>query len=273
VAGLLIPSGVSPNAVSVMGVAAMGLAAACYLGLAWPWGVLAGFVFHLGWHVLDGADGDLARRTGRSSTSGEIVDGICDHVSHLILYGALGWMLSGQIGAWAWAAMVLAGASRGLQSSCYEDARRSYRRWALDSGSIRQTLQAERARSSGLWGKASTALAAAYLGWSRLVRADDRQVDAAMARLVEAGDGQAKAARDLYRRLQRPQVKRASVLSTNYETLAVAACLLAGSPGGFFAVEIILLNLAMMTVILVQRGVYRRLLEGLARIEAGDRPA
>jgi phosphatidylglycerophosphate synthase len=37
-------------------------------------------MLHMGWHVLDGADGDLARMTGRASPQGELFDGICDYV-------------------------------------------------------------------------------------------------------------------------------------------------------------------------------------------------
>src|SRR6478752_4742420 len=78
---LLIPTGITPNVVSILGVVAATAAAAAYALVIWPvdflpgiglnLGALVGFACHLAWHVLDGADGDLARRTGKSSPIGE----------------------------------------------------------------------------------------------------------------------------------------------------------------------------------------------------------
>ena len=99
----LIPTGITPNAVSALSVVMMATACACYALLPWPAGAFAGLLFQFLWHVFDGADGDLARRTGRSSPVGEIVDGVCDHLSHLILYLTLGALLARQVGPWGWA--------------------------------------------------------------------------------------------------------------------------------------------------------------------------
>src|SRR5918999_275139 len=74
---LLRPTGISPNAVSVIGMLLVWAAAAAYAGLAWPQSVAIGLALHLSWHVVDGADGDLARLTSRSSPTGELVDGVC----------------------------------------------------------------------------------------------------------------------------------------------------------------------------------------------------
>jgi len=260
VATLLIPTGVSPNTVSALGVVMMALACGCYLGLPWPWSALVGLLFHIAWHVFDGADGDLARRTGRSSTNGEIVDGICDHLSHLILYLTLGWLLSRQMGPWAWAITVASAASRALHATAYESARRNYRRWVHNVGWLRQNLgAAERAGRSSLWGRLSTGLGRVYLGMSRLVSADDRQVDAAMARLVSAGGGRAEAARKVYARRQRPLVKMASALSTNWETVGVFLSLLAGSALYFLVFQAVALNLVMAAVVLAERRNYARI--------------
>src|ERR1700676_2404981 len=85
---VLIATPATPNQVSVASVFMAGGAALCYAQLAWPWNALAGLAFQFAWHVLDGADGDLARRTGRASTVGELVDGICDHLSQALIYVA-----------------------------------------------------------------------------------------------------------------------------------------------------------------------------------------
>ena len=71
----LHPTGVSPHAVSIAGMLLVWGAAHAYTRMGWPEGVLIGFALHLLWHVVDGADGDLARLTGKSSPMGELVDG------------------------------------------------------------------------------------------------------------------------------------------------------------------------------------------------------
>jgi hypothetical protein len=68
---------VTPNMVSVFGGLMVVAAGIVYANLAWPVGAALGMALHMGWHVVDGADGDLARMTGRSSPIGEMVDGVC----------------------------------------------------------------------------------------------------------------------------------------------------------------------------------------------------
>ena len=264
---LLIPTGISPNAVSVLGVAMASLAAAAYAALAWPWNAVIGLLFHIAWHVFDGADGDLARRTGRSSPNGEIVDGICDHVSHLIIYVVLALILQRSIGAWAWPLSAASLASRAMQATGYETIRRNYRRWSYGVNWLRQELPRSAAREpDSLWRRFSTPLAAAYLRISKVSSADDRQIEAAMSRIMSAGGAPAAAARDLYRQRQRPMVRRAFWLSTNYETLAIFLSLLAGSPVYFLVFQLTVLNLVLAGVVTAQRRSYAALLVELDAI-------
>ena len=262
---ILAPTGISPNAVSVMGVVMMACACACYAILPWPWGPAAGLVFHLSWHVFDGADGQLARRTGKSSPMGEIIDGVCDHVSHLILYLVLGDILARSLGGWGWALATVSGLARALQAMSYETARRNYRRWVHGVSWIRQDVG--KAAKAGAAGRAGAALASLYLAIARSVRADDAEIEAVMARLA-VDPRKAAAARALYQAQMMGQVKRASWLSTNWETLGVFASLLAGSPLYFLVFQAVALNLWMALCVDGQRRSYRRLLpqlEALAR--------
>ena len=120
----LVPTGVSPNAVSVLGGLLICAAAYFYTQVAWPAGALIGFACHLLWHVVDGADGDLARMTGKASPTGEIIDGICDYAGHVVLYVALAAMLAESIGGWAWAWGWAAGLSHVVQTNHAESQRR-----------------------------------------------------------------------------------------------------------------------------------------------------
>ena len=101
-----------------------------YAGLAWPVGAALGMALHMGWHVVDGADGDLARMTGRSSPIGEMVDGVCDYASHIVLYLILGRSCRTKLGSSAvptgWVLLVIAGVSHAVQSNHVEVQRRQY---------------------------------------------------------------------------------------------------------------------------------------------------
>src|SRR4051794_9703564 len=69
----LQPTGITPNAVSVIGGLCIVAAGLLYTELSWPVSVALGLTAHLLWHVFDGADGDLARMTGRTSPRGEMI--------------------------------------------------------------------------------------------------------------------------------------------------------------------------------------------------------
>ena len=266
---LLIPTGISPNAVSALSVVMMALACACYALLPWPVGAFAGLGFHFLWHVFDGADGDLARRTGKSSPLGEIVDGVCDHLSHLILYLTLGTLLARQMGSLGWVLTVISATSRAFQAVCYENTRRTYRRWVYGVNWIRQDLakaeaevEAKGASRIGVW------LAGIYLGASAWVRADDSRVEALMGQILPQGGAKAAQARALCQAEGQPLVRRASLLSTNWETVGVFLTILAGSPLYFLVFQATVINLVMAAVVLGQVRRYARLapqLQALAR--------
>ena len=126
---MLAPTGISPNAVSVFGMLLVCGAAWAYTQIAWPFGWLIGFALHLSWHVVDGADGDLARLTGRQSSRGELVDGVCDYAGHILLYMLLAAMGAEWLGGWSWTLAAFAGAAHILQTNQAETQRRSYLFW------------------------------------------------------------------------------------------------------------------------------------------------
>ncbi len=235
----LIATPVTPNQVSVASVFLAAAGAACYAWAAWPWGPIAGLACFFAWHVLDGADGDLARRTARASTSGELVDGICDHVSQGLLYVALAIVLGRSLGGWAWA--IAAAACHFVQANAYETGRKTYRRWVYGATWMRQNPDSL-ARTDAVRG----ALAGAYLWVSGLANPGEARIEAAMGPRLAEGAASAEAARALYRRLYAPLVKASSVLGGNTRTLAAFASLLAGAPLWFFAFEIVILNLALI---------------------------
>src|SRR3954471_18230839 len=69
ISGWLVPlfhqRDIHPNTVSLAGAVSGAIAAVCYYNYEHTAAAVAGFLFMLGWHVFDGADGQLARLSGK----------------------------------------------------------------------------------------------------------------------------------------------------------------------------------------------------------------
>ena len=261
-ARLLRPTGITPNAVSVLGMLCIWGAAAAYVGLAWPLSVLIGLALHMLWHVVDGADGDLARLTGRSSPTGEIVDGVCDYAGHAPLYFALAAVLDDQIGLWAWPLGVVAAASHAAQTNHAETQRRSYLWWAYGVPWLKHAQAAgdEVFKARNWFTLSFGGMARLYLRAADAMTPDTRLVDSAVAR----------AARDprraaLIRRLTRRAARRSLILQKlvgpNPRTIILGASMALGSPLYFFLAEAVVLNLLLFWSVRHHNAVGRRLAE------------
>ena len=230
----LAPTRVTPDMVSAAGALAIMLAALAYAQGGWPWGAVIGLALHMGWHVLDGADGDLARMTGRASPHGELWDGICDYAGHIVLYLTLGAMAATQIGAGAWALMIAAGASRVVQAAHYEGARRQYSLAVYGTGWMASDAQPADA------GKRRHPFVVYYLWLTGLIVPHGAELIAA----VRDPDRSA-ALRNAMQARGGEWLGPISPLSANYRTLAVGAALLAGRPQWYFLFEVVVLGAAL----------------------------
>ena len=265
-ARLLKPTGISPNAVSVLGCLLIVGAAWAYTGLAWPQGVVAGFTLHLLWHVADGADGDLARLTGKSSPAGELVDGVCDVAGHVVLYVALAAMLQHQIGGWAWPLAVAAGASHIVQSTHVETQRRSYLWWAYGIPWLKhaQAPGDAKFRRANRFSITYAWMAPAYVGLANALNPFSARVDAAVD--AAASDRMRRAAiRRLVRRASRGSLRFQKIVGANPRTILLGVSMALGSPLYYFLVETVLLNLALSVSVRHHNVVGRRLAERLER--------
>ncbi len=227
---------VTPNQVSVVSVAFAAAGAFSYLRLEWPWSAIIGLIALFGWHVLDGADGDLARRTGRASVSGELVDGICDHLSQALIYVAFALILQRHLGASAWAIAATAAVSHFVQANAYETGRKTYRRWVYGAAWMRQGFSGANPMQRALSGL--------YLLLSDL--SDPREAEVTAAMTASGGGTPTDAARELYKNLYAPLVKQSFILSSNTRTIVGFLSMLAGDPIWFFLFEIVGLNLALV---------------------------
>ena len=264
----LAPTGTSPNAVSVAGALIVAAAAAAYTGLGWPESVLVGFLLHMSWHVVDGADGDLARMTGKASPVGELVDGACDYAGHGILYVALAAFLDDSIGLWAWPLATAAAFSRAAQSNHAESERRTYL-WRAYGVPWLQHAHAsgdELFRRPGWHARLLAGLGSGYVRLSTAMSPHSGAVEAAVDR---CGDDPRQKLRihRLCRTASRRSLFLHSLLGANPRTILLGASMALASPLYFFIVECTLMNLLLATSIAQQNACNRRLAAKLTGVE------
>ena len=223
---------ITPNQVSVLGGLTVVAAGACYVGPlwggpAWPASAGLGLALHMAWHVIDGSDGDLARMTGRTSPVGEMVDGLCDYLSHIVLYLMLGALLAETLGAWAWAIAFPAGFAHAIQSNHVEAQRRHYLHWIYGKPWLGTARPAGRGPLS--W------LVALYLRVARGTTRGAQAIDRAAA--AAAGDpARLEAIRAAIRGEAGPLLLVEKWLGANTRAIALGvSMLLTGSPLAYFA--------------------------------------
>ena len=262
--------GVKPNAVSLTGMAcgmAAGLAYHRYAaGLAYP---VVGLLLMIVWHVLDGADGQLARLTRSQSQSGKVLDGICDYVTFAAVYAGLASALSRQHGAWVWLLVIAAGACHAVQAASYELQRQDYEFWGWNKKSaelpdlavpVNGAVPGHAARLHRLY--ARTQLFGAGM---------DEETRRTIARALRSGTDQA-GIRGRYRAVFAPGIRRWSVLSANYRTLAIFLFTVAHAPLLYFVFETTLLNVALVVLLGRKRRVAARFIGLLAGTEDRAEP-
>jgi len=259
-ARLLARTPITPNAVSVIGGCFVVAAAAAYAQPGWPVPALAGMLLHMTWHVVDGADGDLARMTGRSSPVGEMVDGLCDYASHVVLYLTLGWLLAhGRAPAgwpvhhpylWMWAA----GISHIVQSNHVEVQRRQYQWWVYGTPWIRMNHSADSATGRSLFG----GIVSVYLSLASGMTPHALRIDAAVdaARDEPARHEEIRAA---VRQEAPPLLFLCKVLGPNPRAIVLGLAMLAGSPLWYFLYQSILLNLLLVVSVVAHNRAAKRI--------------
>jgi len=217
---------VTPNMVSMLGALCVIAAGIAYAQPWYPASALLGLLLHMAWHVVDGADGDLARLTGRSSPTGEMVDGLCDYLSHVVLYIILAFLLQSTmepVSAWAWVAV--AGISHAVQSNHVEVQRRQYQYWVYGTPWIRNNHEADSA--TGKSGFAS--LVSAYLAVASGMTPFALKIDAAVE---QAGGNQERLARiaAAVRSEAPPLLFLCKILGPNPRAIVLGLAMLAGGP-------------------------------------------
>lgn len=259
---LLARTPLTPNQVSVAGgltVVGAGIAyvAPLWGGADWPFSAMLGMGLHMAWHVIDGADGDLARMTGRSSPRGEMIDGLCDYSSHFVLYLLLGAFVAVSMGPWGWAFAWGAGIAHAVQAAHVESQRRFYLYWVY----AKPWLNNARPEGRGpfAW------LVALYLRVAQGTTPSALAIDAAIT--AAAGDPpRLERMRALVREEAPPLLRLQKLLGPNSRAIALGlAMLLTASPVAYFAYGGGWLSLLLVLSIVLHNRAWRRLAR---RIEA-----
>lgn len=255
----------TPNMVSVFGgmmVVAAGLA---YLGLipfakGWPASAWLGMALHMAWHVVDGADGDLARLTGRTSPIGEMVDGLCDYLSHVVLYVMLGWMVWHQGGFFAgWNAVWLilgAGFSHAVQANHAEVQKRQYQYWVYGTPWLRMSHDKRNSPTSRSWaGK----LVSFYIALASGMTPHALKIDAAVA--AAAGNPQRLAQiAEAVRRELPPLLFMTKVLGPNPRAVLLGlSMVLFATPVWYLLYQAVALNLMLALSVAMHNAAARRI--------------
>jgi CDP-diacylglycerol---serine O-phosphatidyltransferase len=229
---------ITPNAVSLTGMLfgiLAGLAYYRYREFEWT---LAGFLLMLAWHVMDGADGQLARLTHSYSHFGKVLDGISDTVTFVAVYTALAIALSRRYGSGMYALVILAGICHAVQSASYELERQEYDSlgWGRKAPAARQRDESGPRRIDGLFQRLDRFF---YAGLSFPAAGITGRVREATLDALQRHPGRESLVRQRYRETFAPLLREWSVLSANYRTLGIFLASLLKAPQYYFAFEII----------------------------------
>ena len=247
--------GIPPNAVSLAGMGFGVLAAFAYChyrDLRWA---VAGFLLMIAWHVMDGADGQLARLTNAQSELGKVLDGVCDYVTFVAVYVALAAALARGMGGRAWALAVVAGVFHAFQSAVYEAERQEYAYWGLGKASAKLAMPPPADDEAAA---PVAALHRLYVGAQLLVTGQAVAFHRRLAEAFEkAGPAGADAIRERYREIFAPAVRRWSILSANYRTIGIFIGAAIGRPDYYFLFEIFGFSAILLVLLAYQRSRYR----------------
>lgn len=250
---------ITPNMVSVFGGFMVVAAGFAYVGLAWPLSAALGMALHMGWHVVDGADGDLARLTGRTSPIGEMVDGLCDYLSHIVLYTLLGWLLwhsGGYFSGWhAVVLMLVAALSHAIQANHAEVQKRQYQYWVYGTPWLRMSHGAADSATSRSW---AAALVSTYIGLASGMTPHALEIDKAVAASKD-DPARLAAIASAVRAEAPPLLLMTKILGPNPRAVILGLSMFAGTPLYFLMYQVVVLNLLLVLSVRMHNAAARRI--------------
>jgi phosphatidylglycerophosphate synthase len=258
-AGRLVPMfarlHVTPNAVSIVGLLFGILSAFAYYRYWDPRFAIAGFALMIAWHVMDGADGQLARYTQSYSYFGKMLDGIADHVTFAAVYAALAVTSSRRHGNWVYLLVAISAVFHAIQSASYETERQEYEYlgWGRkpQDPPPRNSEPRDRSAPGGIRWALDFLHRLFFLGLSFPTAGINGKFRATMAAALRNEPGKAVLVRQHYRETLAPQIRSWSVLSANYRTLGIFISTLFEAPEYYFGFEIV--GFSVLLAVLIRR--------------------
>ena len=238
---------ISANMVSVTGLAFGLLAGWFYFKQGNPVFAVAGFISMFAWHVLDGADGKIARATKTTSSLGRIIDGICDHLVFGSVYlGFAFYILTQDSSPFIWVLVIAAAFSHGIQSASYEERRQKYHRRLnrLDRDIIA-------AKHNEVAGKKSV-IANIYDSVQQAFSSRNSPLDSWMSQPQRSSCDIQRAANKTI-----PMIHAWGLLNANNRTFMLLVMALAGKPEWFFIYELVILNLLFIALV-IGEGIFEK---------------
>ena len=255
-AGRLVPRlarwRVTPNAVSLTGLLCGVLAGIAYFHYRSPAWDLAGFALMIAWHVMDGADGQLARLTHSQSHFGKVLDGVSDALTFFAVYAALALALHRVAGDRIYALVIVAAVCHAIQAATYEAERQEYDRLAWGLRKPQPTRTAFGRGPLGPW--LLGLLDRLYcVGLSFPAAGVMRDIGTTLTTALARQPEREAEIRERYRETFAPQLRRWSFLSANYHTLGIFVCALLKAPEVYFWSTIVGFNAMLVGLIRGQR--------------------
>jgi phosphatidylglycerophosphate synthase len=247
---------ISPNTVSLTSMAVGIGAGFAYFQLHDYRFVLLGFLLMAITHVLDGADGALARLTNSQSEFGKIIDGVCDYIVFASVYVALALAMIVTYGADVWYIVVAAGLSHAFQAGAYELQRQEYEFWGhgKKSAQLPEFISIKELPSDmTFFAKLATIMGQFYARMQYRFSGLDSNFRPQLYAYLASNPKGVEAFRASYRAKFAPFVKRWGIMCANYRTYAIFLACIVGQPILYFVYELLVLNLVLVVLVKKQK--------------------
>ncbi len=235
---------ISPNMVSVLGMLCGSAGGIFYYFYDVSYvASLIGFFLMAIWHVMDGADGQLARLTNSQSEIGKIIDGICDYVVFVVVYVAITMVLMLEYGPMIWILVVPAGFFHAIQAGAYELQRQEFDFWGLgkqsaDMPDITSALDTSNMSKAAIF---DTHLGRGYARMQNRVSGLEPHHRPELAKYLKDNPHAEEAFRRKYQLAYAPLVRGWGIMCSNYRTYTIFVSCIIGYPEIFFILEALVL--------------------------------
>lgn len=218
----------------------------------------------LAWHVMDGADGQLARLTRQYSELGKVLDGICDYVTFTAVYVGLASALAYQYGGFVWGIVTVAGLCHAMQAAAYEAQRQEYDVWGWGKDSKRILPPQASLQAAASMPKPMLVLYRLYINVQLLMIGRKLVFQEQLDAFLLAHPDRSGTIGLQYRAFFAPIVRRWAVMSANYRTIGIFVFSILGVPLYYFLAEIFLLSAVLLVLSVMRIRQDRRFLAQLA---------